>query len=159
MSGEAIDQQVKERLLEGLRNTVTEVMGTMAWSDVNFAGMEETNSFTLSNEVGGLIRLYGSFNGMVGISANKAVNNEIVSRITGLPVDDLMQEDLLDGVAELANMICGGMKTKAQVPDIALSPPVAIVGSDYTALWKTDRPTLIMTFQLEEDIFQVHACF
>jgi CheY-specific phosphatase CheX len=134
-------------------------MSTMAWSEVNFAGIEETNSFTLSNEVGGLIRLYGNVTGMVGISANKAVHNEIVSRITGLPVDDLMQEDLLDGVAELANMICGGMKTKAQIPNIALSPPVAIVGSDYTALWKTDRPTLILTFQLEEDIFQVHACF
>lgn len=152
-------QEIKERLLEGLRATVTEVMGTMAWSEVNFAGMEETNSFTLSNEVGGLVRLFGSVTGMVGVSANRAVNNELVSRITGLGVDDLTQEDLLDGVSELANMICGGMKTKAQIPDIHLTPPVAIVGSDYTALWKTDRPTLIMTFQLEDDIFQVHACF
>lgn len=153
-----MSNEIRVKLLDGLRNTVIEVMGTMAWSSVHFAGMEETQDFILNDEVAGLIQLFGNQQGMVGISCKDTLGRELVGRIVGLPVADLNGDDLRDGVAELANMICGGMKTKAQITDINLSPPVAIIGRDYIAQWKTDHPTMVLTFQLEEEVFLVHAC-
>ncbi|MBF0613247.1 MAG: chemotaxis protein CheX [Magnetococcales bacterium] len=150
------DSRVK--LLDGLRNTVIEVMGTMAWSSVQFAGMEETDDFILKDEVAGLIQLFGHHQGMVGISCKETLGRELVGRMVGLAVEDLTPEDLRDGVAELANMICGGMKTKAQISELNLSPPVAIIGRDYIAQWKTDHATMVLTFLIEEEVFLVHAC-
>ncbi|MEG3638097.1 chemotaxis protein CheX [Magnetococcus sp. PR-3] len=147
----------KEILISALQATVTEVMGTMAWAEVGFAGQEHSNSLTLNQEVGGLIRLRGeSEEGLVGIACNKRIASELVSRIVGLPAEELLPEDLIDGVAELANMICGGMKTKAEMKQLELSPPVAIVGSDYTAEWKTIGGAEVLTFLLEGENFQVH---
>lgn len=148
----------RERFLEGLKATVTQVLGTMAWSDVVFEGLEVSDTFALNDEMGGLVRMGGKQNGIVGISSKKAVAEEIVARITGLPTSDLTREDLLDGIAELANMVCGGMKTKAEAPDLDLSSPLSILGTDYMALWKTDQPTRILSFRIGEDLFRVHFC-
>lgn len=147
----------RERLLEGLRHTVTEVMHTMAWSNVALSGEESVPEFALSDEMGGLIRLSGSHTGMIGISSGSKLAREVVARIIGLDAAELEPDDLLDGVGELTNMICGGMKTKAQMADLVLSTPLAVVGTDYKALWKTDRPITVITFQIEECLFRVHA--
>nr|CRH07455.1 conserved protein of unknown function [Candidatus Magnetococcus massalia] len=146
-----------EAVLSALKATVTEVMGTMAWAEVGFAGQDHSSSLILDKEVGGLIRLQGDHEGLVGIACSKNIASELVSRIVGLPAEELTHEDLLDGVAELANMICGGMKTKAEIGNLELSPPVAIVGSEYTALWKTMEGTEILNFLLEGEMFQVHV--
>ncbi|MBF0189531.1 MAG: chemotaxis protein CheX [Magnetococcales bacterium] len=149
--------ELMHKLLTGLRLAVTEMMTSMAMSEVVFAGQESADSFTLTNEVVGLVRLDGQLHGMVGVSCSQALLREIVSRIVGLSPDELTMEDLLDGAAELANMVCGGMKTKAQIGSVNLSPPVAIVGQEYTAQWKTNHPTTVFTFQMDEGVLMVHA--
>lgn len=148
----------REKLLEGLRKSVEEVMMTMAWSDVTFCGANQSPTFTIANEILGLIRLYGYHDGMVGVATDISLAKELVGRIIGLAPEELTQEDLLDGISELANMICGGMKTKAQLSEIKLSPPVAVVGSDFVAQWKTDHPTIILNFQVGDRLLRVHAC-
>ncbi|GAB0056098.1 hypothetical protein SIID45300_00402 [Candidatus Magnetaquicoccaceae bacterium FCR-1] len=149
--------ELMDKLLNGLRLAVTEMMTAMAMSEVVFAGQESVNAFSISSEVVGLVRLDGKMHGMVGVSCSKELLREIVSRIVGLTPEELFMEDLLDGAAELANMVCGGMKTKAQIGDVNLSPPVAVVGQEYTAQWKTNRPTTLFTFQMEEGILKVYA--
>ncbi|MEO5332339.1 MAG: chemotaxis protein CheX [Magnetococcus sp. YQC-5] len=147
-----------EKLVVGLRPAVTDMMNAMAMSEVVFAGSETVDTFTLSGEVVGLVRLDGLVRGMVGVSCSQDLLREIVSRIVGLDPQELSLEDLLDGAAELANMVCGGMKTKAKIGDITLSPPVAIVGREYVAQWKTVHPTMVFTFQMDEGVLRVHTC-
>ncbi|ABK46069.1 hypothetical protein Mmc1_3584 [Magnetococcus marinus MC-1] len=147
----------KDALINALKATVPEVMGTMAWAEVGYAGEEHHDTLTLDQEVGGLIRLLGeNEEGLVGISCNKRIASELVSRIVGLSVDELLAEDLIDGVAELTNMICGGMKTKAEMKHLDLSPPVAIIGGSYIAQWKTLNGSEVLTFLLEGENFHVH---
>ena len=155
MDQEAKDN--KERILEALRVTVLEIMNTMVMTEVIYAGMETKKFFQLNRPVGGLVLLQGSHDGMIGVSCDIDLLKAIVSGIIGLPVDDLENEDLLDGASELANMVGGGMKTKAKIPGVVLSPPMAILGSDYMAEWKTDRPTEVLTFQMEIGTLQVHT--
>ncbi|MBF0340823.1 MAG: chemotaxis protein CheX [Magnetococcales bacterium] len=149
--------EMMNRLLNGLRLAVTEMMTAMAMSEVVFAGQESCDAFSLSSEVVGLVRLDGQLHGMVGVACSKDLLREIVSRIVGLAPADLIMEDLLDGAAELANMVCGGMKTKAQIGNVNLSPPVSIVGQEYIAQWKTNRPTTVFTFQMDEGVLRVYA--
>ena len=148
---------LRDKLLIALRTTVVELMATMAMSEAVFAGEEVRTVFAFNNEAGGLVRLSGGHEGMLGVATNLTLLREVVSRIVGLDPGELTREDLLDGVAELANMICGNMKTKAQAGDIVLAPPIAIIGKEYSAEWKTNLPTTILTFQMDEGVLQVYA--
>ncbi|MEO5367253.1 MAG: chemotaxis protein CheX [Magnetococcus sp. WYHC-3] len=150
-------EENRRRLLDGLQKTVYDVMSTMAWSEVSFVGMEEVSGFTLKGGVAGMIRMMGEHQGIIGFTTRQHVAGELVSRITGLAASDLENEDLLDGVAELANMIGGGMKSKADIGGVDLTPPLALVGQEFTAVWKTHLPTFVLTFMLEEDVFRVYA--
>lgn len=155
---EAEQELSRQRLLEALHSTVVEVIGTMAWTSVELTNSEDRPNLMMANEVSGLIRLVGGTGGMVGFSCSRSLCESLVSRITGLAKEEILEEDLLDGVMELANMLGGGMKSKGRVSEVDLSPPVAIVGAHCKALWKTDRPTRVMSFQLEEELFEVHVC-
>ncbi|MBF0181471.1 MAG: chemotaxis protein CheX [Magnetococcales bacterium] len=146
-----------EKLLAGLRQAVTEMMNSMAMTEVVFAGRESANSFTISAEVVGLVRLSGHMQGMVGVTCDQEMLRVVVSKIVGLPPEELSQEDLLDGAAELANMVCGGMKTKAQIGGVDLSPPIAIVGKEFVSQWKTNHATHIFTFQMEEGGLRIYS--
>ncbi|MBF0448320.1 MAG: chemotaxis protein CheX [Magnetococcales bacterium] len=150
-------EENKQKILDSLRLTVVEIMTTMAISEVIFSGKEKVNDFRLNREASGLVRLYGTHEGMIAVGCSLNLLRNIVSKIVGLPQEDLLQEDLLDGAAELANMIGGGMKSKAQIPGVVLSPPMSIVGMEYIASWKTGQPTEILTFQMEEGILQIYA--
>lgn len=153
-----VTEHNREMLIEGLRQSVEEVMVTMAWSEVVFCGASQSALFSLDSGVVGMIRLHGEHDGMVGVSASHQLARELVSRMVGVSPEDLDTGDLLDGVAELANMVCGGMKTKARMAEIHLSPPVAVVGERFVAQWKTDRPTVILCFQVGEHPLAIHAC-
>lgn len=148
----------RRRLVAALQATVEEVMGTMAWSTVELSSTEERPILVMTDEVAGLIRLMGGQGGMVGFSCSRALGITLVSRITGLGSAEILEEDLLDGISELANMLGGGMKSKAMLSNLDISPPVAIIGTQYKAQWKTDHTTLVLSFQLEGEMFHVHAC-
>ena len=145
----------KQKIIQALQVSVVEIMSTMAMTEVIYAGMETSNTFSPSRQVTGLVRLIGAHEGMIAVSCSLDLLKAVVSSIIGLPADDVQQEDLLDGASELANMVGGGMKSKAQIPGVALSPPMSIIGDSYMSEWKTDHPTDILTFQMEEGIFQV----
>jgi CheY-specific phosphatase CheX len=151
------NNEVREKIVESLQISVVDVMNTMAMTEVIFAGKESSDTFKFDKEAGGLVRLTGAHEGMLGVSCNLSLLRVIISSITGLPEEELQQEDLLDGAAELANMVGGGMKSMAQIPGVVLSPPMSIIGSSYMAEWKTDRSTEILTFQMEQGILQVYT--
>jgi CheY-specific phosphatase CheX len=156
MSDNAAEEN-KTKILEALQVSVVEIMNTMAMTEVIYTGIETANTFSVKRQVTGLVRLMGAHNGMLAISCSLELLQATVSNIIGIAIEDLQQEDLLDGASELANMVGGGMKSKAQIPGVVLSPPMSIIGDAYMAEWKTDRQTDILTFQMEEGILQVYT--
>lgn len=150
-----MDQEKQEEVAGYVRHAVTEIMSTMAMSELVFVGLEYRKVFFLNNEATGLVRLSGTHDGMLGISTDQAVLRVIVSRLIGLSPETLNQEDLLDGVAEMANMVSGSFKARARLGGMQLSPPVAILGGAYVAEWKTSQPTQVLTFRMGEGTLQV----
>ncbi len=149
---------LSQNMLDSLRNTVFETLETMAMAESTLVSTEKVPAFNVTGQISGLIYLTGSHEAIIGISGDKNVIADLISRIIGLPTEELMEEDLLDGVGELANMIGGGMKSKANIPLPAnLSPPLAVVSDKNTILWRTNRPVHLFTFRTEEGTFKVHA--
>lgn len=146
------------KTVQSLKNTVLEVMGTMALADVTCSGIKEMPEFRLSGPVAGLMMLVGERKGMVAVSMPESLVQGIVAGITGVEPSSLSAQDLLDGVGEIINMLSGGMKTKVADPRIQLSPPIAVLGDEYAVEWKTDRPTTVLTFDLAGESFAVQVC-
>lgn len=151
-------EDTRKKILDALRVSVVDIMTTMAMSDVVYVGMETADNFRLGGQgCVGMVRLSGAHEGMIAAVCKRDLLAAVVSSIIGLPPKELQQEDLLDGAAELANMIGGGMKSMAKVPGVVLSSPMALLGNDYVIEWKTGRQTNILTFQMEQGILRVHT--
>jgi len=148
----------RARIVESLKNTVFEVMGTMALAEVTATDIGESEEFLVSGPAAGLMLLAGERPGMVAVSMSESLVRGVVAGITGAAPESLSRQDLLDGIAEIVNMLCGGMKTKVADAGIQLSPPLAVLGNDCTLAWKTDRPTGVLTFEMSGESFTVHVC-
>ncbi|MBF0110269.1 MAG: chemotaxis protein CheX [Magnetococcales bacterium] len=144
-------------VFNALQVAVVDVLSRMAMTEVVFVHQERIPVFRLDQEAGGMVRLTGSQEGMIGIASSVAILREIVSRIVGLPADQLMREDLMDGIAELANMIGGGTKSNAGLTNVKVSTPMAMVGTDLLAEWKTNRRTERFVFQVDDGVLYVVA--
>lgn len=151
-------KELLDKIADSLRITVSEVFHTMAWSEVVFTGSEEIPTFIIHNINAGITQIFGSLTGMIAITCDDTLTRNIVARISGLMPEELIHDDLLDGMGELANMVSGGMKSKASLGSIQLSPPISILGGSYSAHCKTDRPTLLLNFQVEGHALKIFAC-
>ncbi len=162
---------VRDRVIRGLRLATVQVLALMSSMRAVDAGMRVARSFSCSSGACGMLRVTGDLDGIVAVCCSRRLAREIVSGIVGVPVTELTDEDLLDGMSELANMICGGMKTQIGIASsrVALSPSSAILGGDYVAQWKTSGETVVMAFHVDtgkgqgggeqEDLLEVHASF
>ncbi|MBF0446267.1 MAG: chemotaxis protein CheX [Magnetococcales bacterium] len=149
---------ISQRLLECMQLSVMDTLSTMALLDTTPLDTKTSDIFNCSIQIGGLIHLYGKHEGMIAVLGERSIMIEIISKIICLPIEEMVDDDIFDGMCEIVNMIAGGMKSKAGLKTNAkLAPPIAIIGSKCQAHWKTSRPTYITTFQTEIGNFQVHT--
>lgn len=144
-----------ERVIAALQSAVIDVLSRMAMTEVVCVHRDKLQSFCIDREAGGMVRLSGLQEGMIGISSDLKVLRDVVARIIGLDPGQLTREDLMDGIAELANMIGGGMKSNAGLSGVKVSTPMAVVGNDLLVEWKTDRPTERLVFQADEGVLYI----
>ncbi|MBF0136372.1 MAG: chemotaxis protein CheX [Magnetococcus sp. DMHC-1] len=137
-------------MVETLQNVTCQILESETWNRVVCEPVKTLPIFQLTQEVCGVIYLLGSCPGVVAVMTSQRSLAAIIKSITGNETRELTQEDLLDGVAELANMVCGGMKSQSQISGITISTPMAIMGSEYVAQWKTAHPTQQLTFHMQD---------
>ncbi|MBF0418543.1 MAG: chemotaxis protein CheX [Magnetococcales bacterium] len=147
----------RETVFAALQVAVVDVLSRMAMTEALFVHREKMNRFYLDMEAGAMIRLTGDWEGMIGISGSLELVRSIVSRIVGLPAEQLNTADLMDGIAELANMVGGGTKSNAGMANVKVHPPMAVIGKEVMAEWKTDRSTEKFIFEVEESTLLVLA--
>ena len=145
-------------LTEGLKSSVLEMLGMMAMAEVAYTGHKELDRFSVSGPATGLMVMTGQHRTVVAICMPDALLRDFVAGITGITPDALTAQDLGDGIGEMINMICGGMKTKLASSDMELLPPMTVIGGDYAADWKTDQKTIALEFETESGAFAVYAC-
>jgi len=102
----------------------------------------------------------GPIKGSAGLSMTESTGNAMVGRLVGMEVDDL--ETLVDGMAELVNMVAGSAKTdlsRAAGEPLKLSLPVVIHGEDYEVDMPSNAPWLDVPFTSDLGEFVLRICF
>ncbi|MBU2701805.1 chemotaxis protein CheX [Sporomusaceae bacterium BoRhaA] len=145
-------QQDRKFLQQCLSQAVIDVFATMAGLD-----MCETKERTQAcrqgqNELTGIMMILSGRNAVLSITMDKKDAQTIISFMTGTVLEELVDSELYDGVAELINMIAGRFKASLIDTDyhFSITPPFTIVGKKHFIVYKQTMFQITMHFQADE---------
>lgn len=122
------------------------------------ADRDETS---FKREISGAMILLGSRNALLSVTIGKEDAAIIVSYMTGNSPEELSDEELYDGVAELVNMVAG--RTKALLAGTgyhySITPPLTIVGENHFIVFKKKAPQIQMEFSAAETKLQLKLTY
>ena len=145
-------------LADALRNSVADVFKTMAGLETTFVGIKQKEKFSLSGRPAGAMMVnIKNRSGVLAVVFTDALARRIASGLTGAKAGDITREELSDVLAEVVNMVGGGMKTSYGKAGIDITPPLSVTGDGFTLDLKTDHPTLALAFRIMGGTFEVLA--
>jgi len=106
-----------------------------------------------------LVGLAGSWVGTGSLSCSTALACHIASQMLMAPCPGI-NDEVLDAVAEIANMIIGNVKTQleATLGNMALSTPTVIYGRNFETRRVGSREWVSVPFPCAGDIVNVQVC-
>lgn len=109
-----------------------------------------------TGDISGLIGLAGQTTGSVAISFPREMALKVVSNMVGEEMKEFNNE-VRDGVGEIANMIAGGAKGELSEKGyhFKLSIPTVVIGSSHNISHRTDVPCIVVPFRMEDDTFTI----
>jgi chemotaxis protein CheX len=142
-----------QNLLRYVETSTLEVFATMLGMRVTLEGVSSTADSTASNA--GLlatIGIAGPVSGSGSICLSKSFGFKIASRFLMSDCAEV-NDEVLDAIAELTNMIIGGVKTALEdkLGPMGLSIPTVIFGERYVARRSGASERLILSFRCEDD--------
>jgi chemotaxis protein CheX len=151
-------------LVNTLMNAVTEVLGTMAGTEVTLKGVEPIPAYVPTGDISSVIGISGEHGeGMLALAFPEDLAKLMVARLLGLTPDDLEKEDIVDGIGELINMVSGRAKTalsEGAGTTYRLSLPSIILGSGHEIAGRPkNAPFLLMNFDAEGQPFHLQVTF
>ncbi len=114
---------------EVLRGAVGALFMTMAGIEPCFREARLQDNFFITADVAGIMYLTGEEPGLIACGVSSQLGRSIIGKMTGLPEDELHDRDMLDGLAEVVNIIAGHIKTRWPETGIRLTPTLALSGT------------------------------
>ena len=152
------EQAIAPELSDILISTVEEIFSTMICIEISFKEKREVRGFSVSGDYTGLMFIEGETPGMVASSISESFGRRIAGGMIGVNEDEVTAAQITDIMAEIVNMVCGGVKSRgASIKSIGLTPPLSISGDGHKAVWKTEHPVAVFTFEAGEDSFDILA--
>lgn len=139
--------------IESTINVITQVTGvTPEKSEVDLKSGHE-----LIGDVSGVLGLAGTAEGFLIIILSKKLSCELISRMLSVGVDEISDDDVRDGIGELANMVSGNAKAAlVGTPyHFELSIPTVVIGSSHSIAHPPDIPCVTVTFKVLDEEFKV----
>jgi len=141
-------------------NSIKEIIFTMTGMEVLEEKVSVETIKDLKQEISGVIVLIGNKRIMLSLSMSTYSARSLVASMTGLKPESLTQEDLVDGVAELANIAAGKVKAKlssnGEHYDILL--PYSITGDNHSIIHKNKIAVLIRLYHTENIAVMAKVC-
>ncbi len=115
-----------------IRQATTEVFSVMLGMDLEAGGTQGTSAGVDHTGVVAVLGLTGAWGGSGEISCDSALSMEIARRLL-MSESSAVDEEVLDAVAEVANMIVGNVKThlEERLGPMGLSTPAVFFGGDF----------------------------
>ncbi len=144
-------------LKEGLQKALTSFFDTMIGTEATYKEGGESQAFTLTADVAGIMYLKGDTLGMVACGVSNELARTIISKMTGIEEAELSNDIISDGLAEIVNILCGFIKTQYPQLAINLTPPLSLIGGQTTLYWKLAHPSITMDFDIEGSLLTIAA--
>lgn len=89
-------------------------------------------------EISGVMLISGERNALMSLTMSKELCAIIISYMTGIEKNDITDEEIYDGAAELVNMIAGRAKAILSGTEyhFSITPPFTIIGQDHFIVHK-----------------------
>ncbi len=110
-----------------------EIIRTMTGLELNEEKLSQEDLKAFKAQISGVIILSGDKSIMISLSMSSISASALISFMIGSQSSELSDEDLNDGVSEIANVVGGKIKAKLSVTGIHLTSllPFTIKGNDH----------------------------
>lgn len=110
--------------------------------------------------ISGMLGLAGDLRGMLAVHWPRALAVDVTARLLGEDVDG-REEDIRDAIAEIVNMIAGGIKAAFSTEGkmLELSVPTTVTGSSYTVRSAWNSAHIIIPFRAGDGRFWTELKF
>jgi chemotaxis protein CheX len=136
----------------------TEVMRTMMNMDVVPRQTSFNKVESRGAEVIGSVGVAGVLSGCITIFLSRRLAETVTARMLMMePGEDIMEDELVDAVGEMANMIAGSIKTHLfkKIPLFEIATPTVTVGAEMKRASVAEQPCVLTTFEWEDQEFVV----
>lgn len=115
---------------------------------------------SISCNISGMLGLAGDLRGMLSLHLPWALAREITARLLGED-EEGPEEDVKDAIAEMVNMIAGGIKTSfsGEGKVLELSVPTTVTGRTYTVRSAWNASHIMIPFRIGEERFWAELKF
>jgi CheY-specific phosphatase CheX len=147
-------------LVKALCEATTEVFSTMLGLEVSCGkSYTETDARGQSDGIIAVIGLAGEWIGTASMCCTAAMGCRMTSHMLSAEFAEI-NEEVLDAVSEIANMIVGGFKTKAEsyLGPLGLSVPTVIYGLSFSARSAGNKRWIVVPFTCGDDTLKVQVC-
>lgn len=96
-------------------------------------------------DISGVIGLSGDAAGSISLSFPQDVAIRTVKTMLGNP-ETISEEDMTDGIGEIANIVAGNAKKHLTKFDLSISLPNVIIGKNHILAGQSGSPTIVVPF-------------
>lgn len=138
-------------------NDMKEILETMTGIKVTEGNVTPESIKDLNQQVSGVIILVGSKVIMFTISMSRRTAVNLVAAMTGSSTTDIKHPDIIDGVAEIANIVGGKMKAKLSSEGEKYNAvlPYTIMGDNHYIVHKSKATIFSRKYNAESVEFVV----
>lgn len=142
-----------EKLLEVVRNTTSDVFATMLGISITPESVVVENHATVNNA--GLVAMVGMAGPVSGsgcLCLSKSFACYVASRFLMAEYQEV-NDEVLDAVAEITNMIVGGLKTALEedLGAMGLSIPTIVFGENYITRSLSLGERMVLSFKCDDE--------
>ncbi|MGK0465199.1 chemotaxis protein CheX [Clostridium sp.] len=127
----------QDYLQESLTTAIRDVIETMTGLCIEEDFTREVCTIN-KGEISGVMLILGERNALMSLTMSKELCTTIISYMTGIEKNDITDEEIYDGAAELVNMVAGRSKAilSGTKYHFSITPPFTIVGQEHFIVHK-----------------------
>jgi chemotaxis protein CheX len=152
--------KVEDLIVDSITRSATQVFSTMLEAEICRGPISLERTPPEANDgVVSFIGLAGSWAGAGSVSCTPAMACRICNRML-MTENSSVNDEVLDAVAELTNMIIGGVKTELeeQLGPLGLSIPTVVYGRNFKAKSAGNAEWIVAPFSWDEEQLIVKLC-
>lgn len=152
---------MKVELVNPFIESAQEIFKTMLGTQAKRGKVGLSNKQDDLGDLIALVGISGRATGSVAFSVSTSTAFGIIGKLTG-ETHKRVTDDVIDGIAEMTNMIAGGAKAKMHIEGEApmdLSLPTVISGNNYSVKYPTKSIWLEVPFESDLGPFMIRIAF